>query len=97
MKVLMLADVFFPDTVGGAGKVVYHLALELGNKGDQIHVITRNDDGKWPSYEELAPNLFVHRFFSPSKESLGLFFREIRNSRLVAKQLTDRIKFDFVC
>jgi glycosyltransferase involved in cell wall biosynthesis len=97
MKILMLADVFYPDTIGGAGKVVYHLALELGKKGHQIHVITRNADGKWPSYEELAPNLFVQRFFSPSKESLGLFFREIRNSRLLAKQLADRIKFDLVC
>ena len=97
MKILMLADVFFPDTIGGAGRVAYHLALELGRKSHEIHVITRNDDGKWPSYEELAPNLFVHRFFSQSKESLGLFLREIKNSRLLAKKLAQKVKFDLLC
>ncbi len=97
MKILMLADVFFPDTVGGAGKVVYYLALELGRKGHEIHIITRNDDGKWPSHQELAPNLSVHRFFSPSKESLGLFLREVRNSQLLAKKLAPEIKSDLIC
>jgi glycosyltransferase involved in cell wall biosynthesis len=93
----MLADVFFPDTTGGAGRVVYHLALELSRKGHQIHIVTRNDDGKWSSYQELSPNLFVHRFFSRSKESLGLFLREIKNSRLLAKELVNKTSFDLAC
>ena len=97
MKVLILADVVFPDTVGGAGRVVHHLALELGKRGHEIHVITRNNDGKWPSHQELAPNLFVHRFFSPSKESLGLFFKETRNSRVLARELVNTTRFDLVC
>ena len=33
MKILMLADVFFPDTVGGAGRVAYHLSRELAKEG----------------------------------------------------------------
>jgi glycosyltransferase involved in cell wall biosynthesis len=97
MKILILADVFFPDTIGGAGRVVYHLALELARKDHEIHVITRNDDGKWPSHEELAQNLFVHRFFSPSKESLGLFFKETKNSRHLANELMREIEFDLIC
>lgn len=96
MNILMLADVFFPDTVGGAGRVVYHLALELSRKGHHIHIVTRNDDGKWSSHQELSHNLIVHRFFSPSKESLGLFLRETRNSRLLAKKLARKVKFDLV-
>jgi glycosyltransferase involved in cell wall biosynthesis len=97
MKILMLADVFYPDTVGGAGKVIYHLAQELGGKSHEIHIITRNDDGKWPSHQELTPNLAVHRFFSPSKESLSLFLREIRNSHLLAKKLAQKVEFDLLC
>ncbi|MFX0200595.1 MAG: glycosyltransferase family 4 protein [Candidatus Hodarchaeota archaeon] len=97
MKILILADVLYPDTIGGAGRVVYHLALELSGKGHRIYIITRNHDGKWPSQHELAPNLFVHRFFSPSKESLGLFLREIRNSYHLAKKLSHKINFDLVC
>jgi len=97
MKILMLADVFFPDTIGGAGKVVYHLALELSRRGHEIHVLTRNNYGKRPYQQELAPNLLVHRFFSSSKESLALFFREIRNSRLQAKKLAQKVEFDLLC
>jgi glycosyltransferase involved in cell wall biosynthesis len=97
MKMMLLADVFFPDTIGGAGRVVYHLALELSRKGHDIHIVTRNDNGKWPSHQEIAPNLFVHRFFSPSKESLGLFFKETRNSCFLAKGLARKVKFDLLC
>ena len=95
MKILILADVFYPDTIGGAGRVVYHLVLELSGRGHEIHVLTRNNDGKWPYQQELAPNLFVHRFFSSLKESLALFLREIRNSRLQAKKLAQKVDFDF--
>jgi glycosyltransferase involved in cell wall biosynthesis len=94
---LILADVFFPDTIGGAGKLAYHLALALSRKGHQIHIITRNDDGKLPSQQEFTPNLFVHRFFSPSTESLGPFLREIRNSYHLAKKLSHKINFDLIC
>jgi glycosyltransferase involved in cell wall biosynthesis len=97
MKILMLADVFFPDTIGGAGRVAYYLSNELSKKGHEVHVVTRNDDGKWPYQQEFASNLFVHRFFSPSKESLGLFLREIKNSRLLAKKLGQSVKFDLLC
>jgi glycosyltransferase involved in cell wall biosynthesis len=97
MKILMLADVFFPDTIGGAGRVVYHLAFELSGKGHEIHVLTRNNKGVWFAQQELAPNLFVHRFFSSSKESLALFLREIRNSRLLAKKLAQKVEFDLLC
>ena len=97
MKILILADVFYPDTIGGAGRVVYHLVLELSGRGHEIHVLTRNNDGKWPYQQELAPNLFVHRFFSSLKESLALFLREIRNSRLQAKKLAQKVDFDLLC
>jgi glycosyltransferase involved in cell wall biosynthesis len=97
MKILMLADVFYPDTIGGAGKVVYHLALQLSKRDHEIHVLTRNNNGKWPYQQELTPNFFVHRFFSVSKESLSSFFQEIRNSRLMAKKAAQKVEFDLLC
>jgi len=93
----MLADVFFPDTIGGAGRVVYHLALELSRKGHEIHIVTRNDDDKWSSHQELSTNFHVHRFFTTPKESLGLFFKETRNSRFLAKELAGKVKFNLLC
>lgn len=73
MKILMLADVFFPDTVGGAGRVVYHLGLELCRKGHEVHILTRNTGGILPHYQQLNSNLSVHRFYTPQKEASSLF------------------------
>ncbi|MFC1534660.1 glycosyltransferase family 4 protein [Thermodesulfobacteriota bacterium] len=97
MKILMLADVFFPDTVGGAGRVIYHLGLELSAKGHETHIITRNMGGKFLSYQQFDSNLFAHRFFIPQKESINLFLMEIKNSYSVLKQLYREIQFDIVC
>jgi len=97
MKILMLADVFFPDTVGGAGRVVFHLSRELSKKGHEVHIITRNTNGELPARQKLGSNLFVHRFFTPRKESLRLFLSEIRNSYFLAKDLAREIDFDLLC
>ena len=32
MKILFLADVFYPDTIGGSGRVVYYLCLIKSNR-----------------------------------------------------------------
>jgi glycosyltransferase involved in cell wall biosynthesis len=96
MKILMLADVFFPDTIGGAGRVIYHIAWELGKKGHEIHIITRNDDGKWPSHQKLKSNLFIHRFNTPSEESLSLLLSEIKNSYSLAHNLAREMEFDLL-
>ena len=71
MKLIILTDVFFPDTIGGAGRVVYYLCLELSKKGHENHIITRNINGDLPSYEEFNKNFFVHRFNLSQNESLG--------------------------
>ena len=97
MRILMLADVFFPDTIGGAGRVVYHLSNELSIRGHEIHVLTRNPDGKLPDHQKVNPNLFVHRFFSPQKESFLLFIREIENSYSLGIKMAREINFDLVC
>lgn len=93
----MLADVFFPDTIGGAGRVVYHLSLELSRKGHEVHIITRNTNEEFLTYEKLNPNLFVHRFFTPPKESPTLFLSEIKGSYLLSKKLSQKISFDLIC
>ena len=93
----MLADVFFPDTIGGAGRVAYHLGLEQGKRGHNVHVITRNPEGKLSAREELNANLTVHRFPLPIHESTGFIFSEIRNSLRLAKELCRDNIFDLCC
>ena len=97
MKILILADVFFPDTIGGAGRVVYHVCHELNRKGHEVHVITRKTDGKLPAYQQFDTNLFVHRFYTPLKGSPLLFLSEIINSYHLCNRLSREINFDIIC
>ena len=97
MKILMLTDVLYPDTVGGAGRVVYHVSDELSKRDHEVHIVTRNPADRLPHVERLKPNLFVHRFLIPSGKSLGLVFSEIKNSAVLIGKLSRRIPFDLVC
>jgi len=97
MNILMLADVFYPDTIGGAGKVIYHLCLELTRKGHEVHIVTRNVDGKFSEYEQYNPSLFIHRFLSSQNDSINLFLSEIRHSSTTVKRLYHEMEFDIGC
>src|SRR4030042_1445343 len=97
MNILMLADVLYPDTVGGSGRVVYHLGLELSRKGHEVHVVTRNTDGRLIQEQQLYPSFYVHRFLSPQKESMNQFLSEIRYSLSIVKRLYNEIRFDIAC
>lgn len=97
MNILMLADVFYPDTIGGSGRVAYHLSLELCRKGHEVHVVTRNTDERLMQEQQLYPSFYVHRFLSPQKESMNQFLSEIKNSLSIVKRLYNEIKFDIAC
>jgi glycosyltransferase involved in cell wall biosynthesis len=97
MKILILTDVFFPDTVGGAGRVAYHLSSELSLREHEIHVMTRNTEGGLPDHQEIHHNLSVHRFRSTGKESLLSFLSEIKNTASLNRYLSRDISFDLVC
>jgi len=97
MRVLMLADVFFPDTIGGAGRVAYHLSHELCKRGHEVHVLTRNLEGNLPSQQKMQANLLAHRFNVPAREGLGFFSSEIKNAHCAAKRASQETDFDLVC
>jgi glycosyltransferase involved in cell wall biosynthesis len=97
IKILNLTDVLYPDTVGGAGRMAYHLCHELRKKGHEVHIMARNTDGNLPSYETLGPSLFVHRFFCSQRRYLSFLASEMKYSHRLVKELTSRISFDLVC
>ncbi len=97
MRILILTDVFFPDTVGGAGRVAYHLSHELSLREHEIHVITRNTERKLPDHQEIHRNLSVHRFPSTRKDSFVSFLSEIKSTASLNRYLTREISFDLVC
>ncbi|MDY6973879.1 MAG: glycosyltransferase family 4 protein [Thermodesulfobacteriota bacterium] len=93
----MLTDVLFPDTIGGAGRIAYHLSDELSAKGYEVHIITRNVNEALQYHQRLKDNLHVHRFATPGSKSPFLIVYEILGSYLLSKALTQEIRFDLVC
>jgi glycosyltransferase involved in cell wall biosynthesis len=54
MRILMLAEVFHPDTVGGAGRVAAELARTLAEAGDEVRVISRQTRSAPDAFEERS-------------------------------------------
>ncbi len=94
MKILILTEVFFPDTVGGAGKYTYHTAKGLSDKGHDIYVITRLVRSL-PG-EEIIDGIRIHRIkwlsgYSPLKPFL--FLREVFKT---FEKLSSQVNFDLM-
>ncbi|HEY3131657.1 MAG TPA: glycosyltransferase family 4 protein [Acidobacteriota bacterium] len=88
MRVLMLADVFFPDTIGGAGRCVYDLARFLIASGHEIQVVTRNTNDSLPE-TEVVDSIRIRRF-SWRKE------KPWRSYRYARSMITDILQSDSV-
>jgi glycosyltransferase involved in cell wall biosynthesis len=54
MRVLLLAEVFHPDTVGGAGRVAAELARTLVEAGDEVRIISRQTRSAPAPFEERS-------------------------------------------
>jgi hypothetical protein len=80
MKILMLANVFFPDTIGGSSGVAYHLSHRLCKKNYEVYVLTRDPEGSLPCQQKIEDNLFTHPFNLPEKEGLRFFSCDEQNN-----------------
>lgn len=62
MRILMLSWEYPPRIIGGISRVVYDLAQKLGEKGNEVHVITCWE----PGLKELEKdkNVIVHRVYN---------------------------------
>ena len=96
MKILMLADVFFPDTIGGAGRVVFYLSKELVSKGHSVYVITRNLDSRYQSCQRLE-GVRIYRFATPINQPLTCVFSETKGSYFLLNRLVEKTDIDLVC
>ncbi|MDF2881504.1 MAG: glycosyl transferase group 1 [Clostridiaceae bacterium] len=59
MKILMLSWEYPPKTVGGLSTHVYNLCQSLKDKGNEVHVITCEEENA--ALEEVDSGVFIHR------------------------------------
>lgn len=95
LNILMVADYFFPDEMGGSKRYIYEISKRLVTKGHNVHVIVKKAKKSLPS-EETINGIHIHRYNIISR---GIFLSHISyilgDLRLFNK-LTKKVQFDFI-
>lgn len=99
MRILMLSWEYPPRIVGGISRVVYDLAQKLGEKGNEVHVVTcMHKDAK---EFEKDKNVYVHRVHTVGPDTKGDFLKQTLHMNFAltekAVEVMDHIgKFDII-
>jgi glycosyltransferase involved in cell wall biosynthesis len=92
MTALFVADVFFPDTIGGAGRMARHLAEGLARE-QPVVVVCRNEGGRLPPYERHG-DLEIHRFLVDRSRSDRFLASAMKSCLLEIWRLAATRRFD---
>jgi glycosyltransferase involved in cell wall biosynthesis len=61
LNILIVTEVFFPDTVGGSGRVVYEVSKYLARRGHNVYLLTPRLNNKL-SREEFLEGFWIYRY-----------------------------------
>jgi glycosyltransferase involved in cell wall biosynthesis len=77
----VVTEVFFPDTIGGSGKVVYEVSKRLAGRGHKVYVLAPRLKSKLPQ-EEFLEGFRVYRYSIPFLSSYQIFLKILRKASL---------------
>lgn len=80
MNILMVTDVFFPDTIGGSGRVVYEVSKHLTRRGHNVYLLTPRLKNK--SEKEFLEGFWIYRYSIPFLGSYQIFLQILREVSL---------------
>ncbi|MGA1791062.1 MAG: glycosyltransferase family 4 protein [bacterium] len=70
LKIIVLSDFFFPDSMGGANKMAFYTAGGLVSRGHHVSLITRRASPELPDQETIE-GIDVYRYDLPHKTFLS--------------------------
>ena len=91
----MVADVFYPDTVGGSGRVAYEISKRLTARGYQIYVLIpklRKELLPKETREGIRIRRYLVKFWNAPTFILSSLF----HSRRVFNQILQKVSFDII-
>jgi glycosyltransferase involved in cell wall biosynthesis len=92
MRILTVADFFYPEIVGGSAIMAYEVMQELVRRGHEVTVLTRGGQGAG-GVEEVA-GMEVHRYaFSPNPLAYPLSVLRAVNR---IRSLGDKSRYDLI-
>ena len=96
LNILMVADYFFPDELGGSKRYIYDISKALAEKSHNIHVLVRRARKNLPS-EEMIDGVNVHRYNVINlKVSLFHHYSCILGAFFTFNRLIKKVHFDVI-
>lgn len=69
LTLLNVAELFYPDTSGGSGRVIHDVSSALARRGHEVHVLVKRAREDLPD-QEIIDGIWVHRFGRPRLEPI---------------------------
>ena len=98
LNILIVSEVFFPDSEGGAHTYVYHLARSLLSRGHQVSLITIKAKAELKD-KEVVDGINVYRYSVPLKGRLIYLRRPLISAWrawLIFEKITSSNNFDIL-
>lgn len=92
MRILTVADFFYPETVGGGAIMAYEIMRELAFRGHEITVVTRQKEGYEATGEIDGMRIFRYRV--PTAQAL--YPLAVLRARRLIKKIMAQTPFDLV-
>ena len=92
MRILTVADFFYPETVGGSAIMAFEIMRELASRGHEITVVTRQKEGYGPTGEIEGMRVFRYRV--PATQAL--YPLAVLRARKLINKIAADTSFDLV-
>lgn len=89
MNVLLVADVSFDPSCGGAPRMLYEYASRLRNLGYNVHILTRTTE-KETLDEEIVNGVIIHRYKMDRSSPIKFLISSCKNSFLCFNKIKER-------
>lgn len=95
MNILMVADAFFPDVMGGSGRVANEISKRLVRKGHNVHVLTPRINRSLP-IEANIEGIKIHRYNVSSQNAVAFATSSLINAFQTFRQMLKETSFDLI-
>ena len=95
LNILIISEFFFPDNIGGAGKVAYYMATGLQKRDHNVTVLTRRRREDLPK-QELFEGIRISRYETEGASRLTSIYKHFTSSVNVCKTVCTSGNFDII-
>lgn len=95
MNILILAQQFFPDSIGGSARVAYEQARVLVALGHTVYAMVPKVDARTP-HEEIRDGIHIVRYGDGKTHFLGQSVEDVRCAPATLKKLWDEHPCDVI-